>query len=192
MVIQSRNLPTLRSTAAYVSTDDESDDDPWSGYGDTLEMELNTATPAASSPPEAQATACAEPDEFAAACARLQQRGDALQQRQLLHAARRPQPLQRYFPHLEQGHGYGLGPRGYAPAQPYTPAPRAVQYAPPAAAHQMPAPVPAVLNIEPDPLTAPPALALPYEIDAWGNPILPEGMDLDAWGNLVPRIDYNS
>ena len=194
MIIQSRNLPTLRSSAAYVSTDDEADDDPWSGYGDTLEMELNTVTPAA--PQEVQSTAtqsvnCDETDEFAAAGARLQQRGDALHQRHLQHAARRPQQPPQYFAHLEQGYGYGLSGRGYAPTHYYTPASRPVQYAPPAPVHAVPTSVPAVINMEPDPLVSPEAQTLPYEIDAYGNPILPEGMELDPWGNLTPRSDYS-
>ena len=210
MIIQSRNMPALRNSAAYASTDDEADDDPWSGYGDTLEMELNTGTPTTSSPEtfatqeiqatsnpflELAATTCpefaqtdyAEPDEFAAAGARLQQRGDALTQRQLQHAARRPQQPQQYFPHLEQGYGYGLGGRAYAPTPHYTPAPRPVQYAPPTPVHQ----VPTVINIEANPLAAPEVEALPYEIDAYGNPILPPGMELDPWGNLIPRNDYD-
>jgi len=200
MIIQSRNMPTLRSTAAYVSTDDEADDDPWSGYGDTLEMELNTVTPTASSPEtfapqEVQASAnelvgCDQPDEFAAANARLQQRGDALHQRHLQHVARRPQQPPQYFAHLEQGYGYGLSGRAYAPTHYYTPGPRQVQYAPPPV-HHVPTPVPAIINLEPDPLVTPEVQALPYEIDAYGNPILPEGMELDPWGNLIPRSDYS-
>lgn len=58
---------------------------------------------------------------------------------------------------------------------------------PSAPVHQAPA-VPQVIQVEPDPL-APPQ-ALPYEIDSYGNPILPEGMELDAWGNLVPDNSY--
>ena len=65
MIIQSRMQPTRVSTASTTWTDDEGDDDPWSGYGDTLEMELSSSQPApsATTSPEttlSQPTACAE------------------------------------------------------------------------------------------------------------------------------------
>lgn len=211
MIIQSR-IQQMRQTAASSAwTDDEADDDPWSGYGDTLEMELNTApTQPAAEPTTATATTTtASPatqtytqtvdasggfeDEFAAAGARLQQRGQDLHQQHLQRSARRQVP--QYFAHLEQGYGYGVAGRGYAPTHYYTPAPAPIQYAPHHQPHHHspstppPATVPQVITMEPDPL-APQPPALPYEIDAYGNPILPEGMELDAWGNLVPSNDY--
>ncbi|MBX3166913.1 MAG: hypothetical protein KF760_05860 [Candidatus Eremiobacteraeota bacterium] len=166
-------------------SDDDGDDDPWSGYGDTLEMELTPNATATVSRP----VAC-EPreDEFAAAEARLQQRGQDLHQQHLRRTARRQQQAPHYFPHLEQGmnYGHGLSGRGYAPTHYYTPPPPPpVRYTPPVQ-HSPPA----VIQVEPDPLD--PAQTLPYEIDAYGNPILPDGMELDAWGNLVPRNDYYS
>jgi hypothetical protein len=211
MIIQSR-IQQMRQTAASSAwTDDEADDDPWSGYGDTLEMELNTApaqaattttataTPTPTPAPATQtytqtveASACADQvDEFAAAGARLQQRGQDLHQ-QHLRSPRRQVP--QYFAHLEQGYGYGVAGRGYAPTHYYTPSPAPVQYVP-QYHHQPPhhvppaSSVPQVITMEPDPL-APQQPALPYEIDAYGNPILPEGMELDAWGNLIPSNDY--
>ncbi len=189
MIIQSRIPPTRATAVSNTWNDDEGDDDPWSGYGDTLEMEL---TPKAAAPAAAPAPVACAPreDEFAAAQARLQQRSLELQQQHLRRNARRQQQAPQYFPHLEQGpnFGNGLPGRGYAPVQYYPPQPAApVRYTPPVQApvHQAP---PAVLPIEPDPLAAP--QTLPYEIDAYGNPILPDGMELDAWGNLVPRNDY--
>lgn len=190
MIIQSRIPPTRATAVSNTWTDDEGDDDPWSGYGDTLEMEL---TPKAATPPvEPQPVACApREDEFAAAQARLEQRGMDLHQQHVRRTARRQQQAPHYFPHLEQGmnYGHGLSGRGYAPTHYYTPQPPApVRYATPV----QPAPVhhapPAVIQMEPDPLVAP--QTLPYEIDAYGNPILPDGMELDTWGNLVPRNDY--
>ena len=196
MIIQSRTITTLRNTAAYVSTDDEADDDPWSGYGDTLEMELNTVPTSAEtySPQEVQATSndfvsSEEPDEFTAAHARLNQRGQNLHQQQLRQVAHRPQHPPQYFPHLEQG--YGLSGRGYAPTHYYTPAPRPVQYNPPSPVHHVAPTVPQFINIEPDPLAPQQPQALPYEIDPYGNPILPEGVELDPWGNLIPSADYS-
>lgn len=187
MIIQSR-IQQMRPTAASSAwTDDEADDDPWSGYGDTLEMELNTSSQAApattttaSSGPQqtyvqtVDASAVDQVDEFAAAGARLQQRGQDLHHQTLMRSARRQVP--QYFPHLEQGFGYGVAGRGYAPSH----QPPPVHYAP-QPHHQAP---PQVISMQPDPQ------ALPYEIDAYGNPILPDGMELDAWGNLVPRNDY--
>ncbi|MFN8612564.1 MAG: hypothetical protein U0931_33800 [Vulcanimicrobiota bacterium] len=205
MIIQSR-IQQMRQTAASSAwTDDEADDDPWSGYGDTLEMELNSTSQAAPAtavtPPTATASSGAEQvyvetvdasagfeqvDEFAAAGARLHQRSQDLHQQHVLRSARRQ--VSNYFPHLEQGYGYGLSGRGYAPTHYYTPAPAPVHYTPQPGHHATPA-VPQVINMEPDPLVGQPQ-ALPYEIDAYGNPILPDGMELDAWGNLVPRNEY--
>lgn len=192
MIIQSRMPPTRMSGASNTWTDDDGDDDPWSGYGDTLEMELTPKTSSPAAPPP-QPVACQPVEnEFAAAQARLQQRSQELHQQHLRRTARRQQQAPQYFPHLEQGmnFGPGLSGRGYLPAQYYTPQPQApVRYAPPvqppAPAHHAP---PAVIQVEPDPAAAP--QTLPYEIDAYGNPILPDGMELDAWGNLVPRNDY--
>ena len=189
MIIQSRMQPPSVAASSNTWTDDEGDDDPWSGYGDTLEMELTPA--AATTTAEAttsQPIACEEPEnEFAAAAGRLHQRGHDLYQQQVRQTARRQNPVPHYFPHLEQnlGFGNGLSGRGYAPSHYYTPAPTPVRYTPPAPAPVQQAPaVPQVIQVEPDPQT------LPYEIDAYGNPILPEGMELDAWGNLVPDNAY--
>ena len=192
MIIQSRMQPP-RVAASNTWTDDDGDDDPWSGYGDTLEMELTPKAAAAASeetyqPTAEQPIACAEPEnDFAAACARLQQRGQDLHQQHVRQTARRQNPVPHYFPHLENGQsfGHGLTGRGYAPSHIYAPAPTPVRHTPPppAPVHQAPA-VPQVIQVEPDPQ------GLPYEIDAYGNPILPEGMELDAWGNLVPDNAY--
>lgn len=196
MIIQSRMQPTRVAASSNIWADDEGDDDPWSGYGDTLEMQL---TPTSSTPSKetcaqsvgatvAQPVACEGPEnEFAAAGARLQQREQDLQQQHLRLAARRHVP--QYFPHLEQNvnFGHGLTGRGYAPTHNYTPSAPAVRYTPPTPAQHTPV-VPQVIQVEPDPLASP--QTLPYEIDAYGNPILPDGMELDAWGNLVPRNDY--
>jgi len=201
MIIQSRMQPP-RVAASNTWTDDEGDDDPWSGYGDTLEMELtptaattNTSAGEETYAPTAQATidqpiAYEEPEnEFAAAAGRLHQRGHDLLQQHVRQTARRQNPVPHYFPHLEQNLGFGHGGRGYAPSPYYTPAPTQVRYTPPPPppVHHAPA-VPQVIQVEPDPQTPP--QGLPYEIDAYGNPILPEGMELDAWGNLVPDNAY--
>lgn len=194
MIIQSRMQQTRQTAATSAWTDDEADDDPWSGYGDALEMDLTPrATPAAAESQETYVPAARQPveDEFAAAGARLQQRGQDLHQQQVQRTARRQARNGHYFPHLDQGFnygGHGLTGRGYAPSQYTPPAPTPVRYTPPPAApthHQAPAaPPPAPAPVE----EAPPAL--PYDIDAYGNPILPDGMELDAWGNLVPANTY--
>lgn len=188
MIIQSRMQPPRVAASSNTWTDDEGDDDPWSGYGDTLEMELTPRTTNSSAVSAETYVPAVEPEnEFAAAGARLQQRGQELHQQHVRQAARRQQPVPHYFPHLEQN--LGLGGRGYGPTQYYTPAPTPVRHTPPPSvpAHHAPA-APQVIQVEPDPQALP--QTLPYEIDAYGNPILPEGMELDAWGNLVPDNSY--
>ena len=195
MIIQSRMQQMRQTAASHAWTDDEADDDPWSGYGHALEMDL---TPGATSVAvaESQETFLPTPaaecpplvDEFAAAGARLQQRGQDLHQQHLQRNARRQAHSQHYFPHLDQnvgGYGHGLTGRGYAPSNYVAPAPTPVRYTPPTTpVHHAPPPPPPVAPVE----EAPPAL--PYDIDAYGNPILPEGMELDAWGNLVAADTY--
>ncbi|MBT9584760.1 hypothetical protein IV102_15560 [bacterium] len=172
MVIQSNRQPIQRQYSA--GNNEEVDEDPWSGYQDTLELDAA---------PSLQAPVCLQ-DDFAAAQARLEQRGQALQQqsaRQMQQRSAQP----NYFPHL-QGQGvnsnagrvYGSQPGYYQPRVPVIPSPTA-----------RPSIAPVQARIDPDPVDqgVQPTQSLPYEIDAWGNPILPENAELDVFGNMFFR-----
>jgi hypothetical protein len=171
MKIQStpQNMPS-RPLAAAMEEDDE---DPWAGYQDTLEIE---------SSPALAAGPCLPPvDDFAQAQARLAQRSQVLDQKNQWEMQRRSiQP--QTFAHLNsQGINRRAGLTDSAPPQPMT---LPVGPRPPVNA-RLPAPSP--LPVEPDP--AHPEFPsqdnpLPYEIDAWGNPILPEYAELDVYGNI--------
>ena len=184
MIIQS-NRPTTIQRQYSAGDSEEVDDDPWSGYQDTLE--LDAAPDGLDSPPsQAAVSAVCCQDDFAAAQARLEQRGQALQQQTLRQMQQRSaQP--NFFPHL-QGQGvnsnagrvYGNQSGYYQARVPVTAGPTA-----------RPPIVPVQAPIDPDPVerAVQPTQSLPYEIDAWGNPVLPENAELDVYGNMFFR--YN-
>lgn len=189
MIIQSNSQPVQRrGTSAQV---EEVDDDPWSGYQDTLELE---STPGGSEAPAAAVDTMFSNDavdDFAAAQARLQSRGQALQRQNLQEARQRSLRQPRYFAHLEQhrlgpnfnqGRVYGAQPGYYQNSLNEYHRGRPVTQT---------AATPAVPDTEPVMSDSQVAQAnqnqLPYEIDAWGNPVLPENAELDAFGNMYYR-----
>jgi len=151
-----RNTPV--SPAPSEVATEEWDDDPWSGYADTLELNAQEAAQ----------------DEFAAAQARLASRGQALDQA-LQQMPSSPVPM--HFPHL-QSQGVNVHAGRVFGAQPGYYAPKPVPVQTPVTRPSVQAPV-----AEASPVEEP----LPYEIDAWGNPVLPEYAELDAFGNLFYR-----
>lgn len=194
------------------------DDDAWSGYGDTLELESHDYGPENSTQVDNDAFASPNPapiespqvaNEFAAAEARLNERGRILEERQRMQA-RRPNLVN--LQHLNGGYGASsyMGPGGYAGSgypgsgypgsgyagSGYRPSPYGRHvggYRPHASA------VPAVMDAShaadgynlagttaagyPPPVD--PTTGQPYPLDSWGNPILPPGAELDAYGNII-------
>lgn len=195
MIIQSNSQRVQRrNTSAQV---EEVDDDPWSGYQDTLELEITAggATEAAPASVEAMFSNDAV-DEFAAAKARLKSRGKALQQQSIRDAQQRSLHQPRYFAHLEQhrhlgnhnaGRVYGVQP-GY-----YQNSLNDYHRGRPVTQQTVTTPALEAVQHQPEPVMSDSQVAqanqpqLPYEIDAWGNPILPENAELDAFGNMYYR-----
>jgi hypothetical protein len=185
MIIQSSGQPMQRrNPSAQFEETDEVDEDPWSGYVDTLEIEIasdETEAATAQVSPESFFSNGAADDDFAAAQARLDQRGQLLQQQQMLNLQRSASQQQHFFPHLNGQPGTNYGSSYYQP--PAGGVPR--QTAPLTHTAIAQAAAPASLT-QADPFQQPEP-GLPYEIDAWGNPILPENAELDAFGNLFYR-----
>lgn len=158
---------------------EDPEDDPWSGYQETLELESTPRTGESVSAQALDALFDSQvADEFAAAEARLQARGQQLHEQQLAQQAQRQrvqQLMNNHFPHLQTpGVNYHAGT---LPMTRTTPALVGVATTPFSSPQPARNPVAAPLMEQPS--------TLPYELDAWGNPILPEGASLDYWGQIV-------